>query len=405
MKAISGKPLAWILTVVYFASYVTRINFAAIVQEIVSDLGYEKTAMSVILVVISITYGVGQLINGWLGDKIKPDLMILAGLSVATLMNLLFPVCRGSILLLAILWGINGFAQAMMWPPMVKILVSASDSDTYNYSVIRIYWGSSFGTILVYLVSPLIISLVGWEFVFVFCAIIGGSAIVLWQTVRSRINTEAVIDDESSNEEEDPTGQRFPASAAFPIALISVAIIMQGMLRDGISSWMPTYLSEVFSLDNETSILLTVSLAIFSIAIISFTGTIYKKHFENEVVLGGVLFAVATVSSLLLYLLFNNGVALAVVLMMLINGCMHGINLMLITHVPKRFKKYGNISTISGAINSCTYIGAAISTYLIALLSEVIGWHGTIAVWGAIAFVGVACCFAAAMRWKKFYNE
>ena len=83
----------------------------------------------------------------------------------------------------------------------------------------------------------------------------------------------------------------------------------------------------------------------------------------------------------------------------------HGVNLMLITHVPKRFKKYGNISTISGAVNSCTYIGSAIFTYAVALLSEKIGWQSTVGVWALIALLGTACCFVAAGPWKKFYQE
>ena len=106
-KSIGGKPLAWLLTAVYFASYVTRINFAAIIQEIVTDMGYEKAALSVVLVVISITYGVGQIINGRLGDKIPPDIMILIGLVVSTVANLLFPLFIDSIPVMAVLWGIE----------------------------------------------------------------------------------------------------------------------------------------------------------------------------------------------------------------------------------------------------------------------------------------------------------
>ena len=75
---------------------------------------------------------------------------------------------------------------------------------------------------------------------------------------------------------------------------------------------------------------------------------------------------------------------------------------MLISHVPKRFKKYGNISTISGAINSCTYIGSAIATYGVAKLSEIVGWRNTVGVWTIIAVFGTACCFIASRLWKKF---
>ena len=96
---------------------------------------------------------------------------------------------------------------------------------------------------------------------------------------------------------------------------------------------------------------------------------------------------------------------MAVLMMTLITGCMHGVNLMLITHVPKRFKKYGNISTISGAVNSCTYIGAAISTYGVAVLAEQIGWRWTVGVWALIALAGTLACALAAKPWKRFYNQ
>ena len=402
IKRIGGKPLAWLLTAVYFASYVTRINFAAIIQEIVTDMGYEKAALSIVLVVISITYGAGQIINGKLGDKIRPDLMILMGLIISTAANLLFPLFISSIPVMAVLWGVNGFAQAMMWPPMVKILVTATDTETYNYAVVRVSWGSSIGTIFVYLSAPLIISLVGWRAVFYTSAAVGVAMAIVWQMLRGRISADTSV---KEAEVTTPERFRFPKEAICPILFIAAAIIFQGMLRDGISSWMPTYLSEVFHLDNETSILLTVSLAIFSIITSAIAGAAYKKYFKNEVMLGGVIFAISAIASLLLYLLFDFGIAVTVVLMMIVNGCMHGINLMLITHVPKRFKKYGNISTISGLINSCTYIGAAISTYGIALLSESVGWRGTIGVWLVIAVLGTACCFVSAVPWKKFYKE
>ncbi len=97
---------------IYFVNYVTKINFAAAIQEIIADLGYEKSALSIILVVLSITYGVGQIIHGQIGDKIKPENLIFAGLILATSMNLFFPLASGSIPMMTVLWAINGFAQA-----------------------------------------------------------------------------------------------------------------------------------------------------------------------------------------------------------------------------------------------------------------------------------------------------
>ena len=36
---ITGKPLAYLLSLVYFTSYMTRKNFATVLQQVVTDTG------------------------------------------------------------------------------------------------------------------------------------------------------------------------------------------------------------------------------------------------------------------------------------------------------------------------------------------------------------------------------
>ena len=403
---IVGKRLAWLLTLIYFTSYVTRINFAAIVQAVITDTGYEKASLSIILVGLSITYGLGQIINGRLGDVFKPVNMIFCGLSVATVVNLLFPFASSSIVFMAVLWAINGFAQAMMWPPIVKILVSSSDEKMYSYSVIRVSWGSSFGTILVYLTAPLIISLLGWKAVMYASAILGAAVSVFWFIIKGRIGVSSEAVEQISESTVEQKKFKLPSVAILPLAFIALAIIFQGMLRDGVTSWMPTYLKEVFGYADEISILCTLSLAVFSIFAFTVIGEIYKRLFKNEVACAAVIFGIAVVGCVVMFVLYNlSGAVFTIFMLALITGLMHGVNLMLISYVPKRFKKYGNISTISGAVNSCTYIGSAIFTYAIAVLSEKIGWQNTVGVWAVIAALGTTCCLIAVPLWKRFINK
>lgn len=399
-KAIGGKKLAWALTLIYFSSYVTRINLAAVISEVVTATGFARTELAVALTCLSATYGVGQIVNGMLGDHVKPQNLILTGLIIATCINLAFPLLAASPLLMAILWGINGFAQAMMWPPIVKILVANMDDNMYSYAVVRVSWGSSIATIAVYLVAPLIIGIAGWQGVFFFSALIGAIVTVLWFFMRRRIAVPQMQQGKDL-----AAKAHIPQKALFPMAFIALGIIFQGMLRDGVTSWMPSYLAEIFNLGNRTSIFCTVSLAVFGMLSYSVATALYKRFFSNEVTCGGVVFAISIAAAALLFLFFDGGAVLTILLMATITSCMHGVNLMLITHVPKRFKKYGNISTISGAINACTYIGSAIFTYAVALLSEKIGWQHTVGVWAIIALLGTVCCFIAARPWRKFYQE
>ena len=404
-KMITGKRLAWLFAYVYFASYVTRINFSAVIQEVVTDTGYEKSALSVILVCMSISYGIGQIINGWIGDRIKPQNLIFIGLITSTSINIIFPFFSSSIPVMCVLWTINGFAQAMMWPPIVKIMVNTMDEATYNSASVIVSLGSSIGTIAVYLVSPLIISVLSWEFVLYTSAVVGLISVILWAFIKGRIYDESAISLPSVNSSAKKVKFTFPKSAVFPIIFIALAIICQGMLRDGVTSWMPSLLSDTFDMGNSASILCTVSLAIFSMISFILAGAFYKKLFKSEVACAVALFGMCAVSALLLSIFLSTGAIAAIIFMTLITGATHGINLMLIGHVPKRFRKYGNISTISGAINACTYIGSAIATYGIAKISEIYDWQLTTIVWFGIAVVGFVCCLIAMSKWKNFINK
>lgn len=404
-KPILGKPLAWLLTLVYFSSYITRKNFATILQQVISETGLAKDTLSIVLVCMTVAYGVGQIVNGRLGDHFKPTNMIFCGIILATAVNLIFPFAAGSVVLMAILWSINGYAQSMMWPPIVKILVSNCDDEMYGYSVVRISWGSSFATIALYFLAPLVIALTGtWKAMFFVSAAVGLLMLIAWFFLKGRILSES----QKAEATKDTTPQKqfhIPRAALLPMVFIILGIIFQGMLRDGVATWMPTYLADVHAMSNQESILSGVFPAIFSIACFSISGALYRRFFTNEVVCGAVIFGVAVLAAGTLFLLFGKSSVVAILCMTLITGCMHGTNLMLITHVPKRFKKYGNISTFAGIVNACTYVGEAIFMYGIAVIADRFDWRVCIGVCFAIAVLGTLCVVIAARPWKRFIEK
>ena len=401
-KLTNVQKITYLFAFIYFASYVTRINFAAVIQEVVMQTQYEKSALSIVLVCLSISYGLGQIVNGWLGDKTKPQNLIACGLVVATVVNFIFPLVSFSIPLMSALWTINGFAQAMIWPPIIKILVAKLTEEEYGYSVIRISSGSSIGVILVYLLSPLLISAWGWESVFVVCALLGLLATVFWFAVKNTVAGERSEKVEDTSKSSAFTSFKLPKEAVVPMVFIMIAIVFQGMLRDGVTTWTPSYLSEVFNMPSEMSILCTVSLAVFTIVSYYGGGWVYKRFFKNEVACGVCMYAFALVFALALYIFFDAGALLAVVCLTMITAAIHAVNLMLITHVPKRFKKYGNISTVSGIVNACTYVGSAIFTYGVAALAENYDWRFTVGVWCILVVLGMTCAFIASKYWNKF---
>lgn len=77
----------------YLISYLTRVNYAAVVTEIADAEGILRSVASLALTGSAVTYGVGQLLSGWLGDRIQPRTLVFCGLLTTLLTNLLIPLC------------------------------------------------------------------------------------------------------------------------------------------------------------------------------------------------------------------------------------------------------------------------------------------------------------------------
>lgn len=383
--------LAWLFAITYMLSYMTRNNFSAIVAEMETATGLERSALSMSLTGSFITYGAGQVISGVAGDRISPKRLVTLGLLLTVAMNFAIPLCRTPWQMLAV-WCVNGFAQSFMWPPIVKLMVAMFDSDAYKHASLRVQWGSSMGTMAVYLVSPLLIWLFSWRSVFVFTGLCGIVGVIGWNRLLHEPKDLLTGKKESSAA---ATKQLFT-----PVMLaVMCAIIMMGMLRDGITTWMPSYIAETYRLSNVISILTGVLLPIFSILSARAAEGLHRKAFRNPLLCAGMIFGVGTAAALLLYFLFDWSAAASVILAALLTGCMHGVNFMLISMLPAYFRKYGNTSTVSGVLNACTYIGSALSTYGVAVLSTGIGWDGTILLWFCIALVGTALCLLCVKPW------
>ncbi len=406
-KNISKKArgIAYLCMAVYFASYIMRNNFAVMLVKICSDMGVAKSALAVVITGMTVTYGIGQVVSGFLGDKIPPRAIITGGLLLAVACNVTMFFAE-SIALMTVIWCINGVAHALLWPPIVRLLSSGLTDSEYNYAVVRVSWGSSVATILMYLICPLLLTFMGWRSIILLFALIGALVTAIWLLFSPRFITEK----ENSGEEiscDIKETKPLPRYVILPMIAIMIGIILQGVLRDGVTNWMPSLMNESFGLGEELSILSTVILAVFSMISFSFAAFIHERFFKNEVTCAAVIFGFSTLSALLLYLShsFFGGAILSALLLALIVGGMHGINLMLITIVPKRFVRSGKVSTFSGILNACTYIGAAIATYGIAALAERFDWGVTILVWAAVALLGCLVCFSIVPVWCKFKKE
>lgn len=391
-----ASKLILLCSVIYCISYITRINFKAVLLPIMTETGYAKSELSIALAGLFVAYGAGQLISGYFGDRIQPKYLISGGLITTAAMNLLIPFC-GNNILMTVVWTVNGLAQAFMWPPLVKLMSDQMNMEDYTRGTVGVNWGGSIGTILVYLGAAALVAWIAWESVFyasALCAVIG---LIVWWFLCPTIDMKPVVKAEAKIV---PTTKR-PLSLM--ICLLG-AIVMMGILRDGVDTFMPVYIDEQYHLGDAVSILAGVAMPVFALICQQTAGILFNKVFKDAFRSAFFIFIVGTLTAAALYFtnLFGGNVILSVFLLALLTGCMHGVNMNLICILPPILAGNSKVSSVSGLLNSFTYVGSAISMYVIPMIAENADWSTTILMWIGFAVVGTVLNLVCLPIWKTY---
>ncbi|PJB27549.1 hypothetical protein CO111_04735, partial [Candidatus Desantisbacteria bacterium CG_4_9_14_3_um_filter_50_7] len=111
------------LWVTYASFYLCRVNLAVAIPKIIEDTGFTRSAMGLLGSIFFVVYAAGQFINGQLGDRWNPRFLILTGAICSACASILFGF-SSVFAVMAVLWGMNGYFQAMGWSSCVKVLTN-----------------------------------------------------------------------------------------------------------------------------------------------------------------------------------------------------------------------------------------------------------------------------------------
>ena len=417
--------LCFLCCLAYFMSYLTRLNYAACMVELQQVLGIGKSIAGLPVTMCFLSYGAGQLVCGFLGDRLNPKGMIFAGLAGSAVCNLLVAACPRMEVIIPV-WCVNGFFQSMLWPPMVRIMAEMLSDKWYRQSCVLVSMASALATIAIYVLAPVCIQVSGWEGVFILPGALGVMAAFFWIVNTRRlgmagerqvspeaaVSPKATVKTETAVLREAATGsEAVTVSTTFlqlfteaPLLLILLAIILQGTLRDGMTTWMPVYMNEVFGMSSAKSILSAAALPVFGV-VSTLLASMLLSRLKSEVFTAALLFGVGMSASVFLLPFYNGYPAVCILMMTLITGCMHGVNLMLISRVPGHFTGFGKVSTVSGILNAATYIGSSLSTYGFGAVADSAGWRTVILLWAGIALLGAVLMLLAKRRWGQFCGK
>ncbi len=388
---------------VYFFNYFCRYNFAASLASMIEGLDTTKTLISIALTGNAITYGAGQAICGILGDKISPRYFISIGLIGSALCNLAIGLVS-SVPAVWVLWAINGIVQAMIWPALMRAMTEQLSRRAFMIAAPAVSYACNLSTFVVYMcLVPLCLSFASWRMAFIIPGVITLLMGVAWFVLLPLLSKK---EESVKKEATAVVGQAGFLKAVLRAGLpfIFICVLLQGILRDGVSEWMPSFIIDTYNLGDASAVMTAAVLPAFSILCVFVTVNIYKR-LKNEQLASLVLWGASALAAVILFFFYRSSALVAVGAMALLNGSMHGINHLLTGRISPYFAKYGRVSTVTGIINCFPYIGSAIAAPLSALLSDTLGWGAVLLMWLAVAAAGLLLTAIHLRRYTRFITE
>ena len=394
---------------VYFISYIGRMNYSAAMPDIIGSGRLTMQQAGSLSTAFFICYAAGQLVNGFLADRTKPENLIFAGLGLSALANMFMPLVPSYISALG-LWAVNGYALSMLWPPIIRIFADMFDGRTMIKCGVHITSSMAAGSLCAYLLASVLIRFFGWQAVFFVASCLLVTIGVVWHLVFAYVKrrreeygvtqtADELIQKENitspANHKKNFT--KYLLGSGIFILLLPVAI--HGAIKDGVTAWIPTMLTQTFAAPAYMAVLTASVLPIVNLSGAYMANYLFKRWIKNEILCAAVFFAMALAGIVGIILVGSVNILLTTMLFSVITASILAINVLMINLVPLRFHQMRRTATISGLFNAVAYVGSAITAAGIGWLVSGFSRNVVMACFAVLVIgAGAVCLFGGRIR-------
>ncbi|MEG1869150.1 MAG: MFS transporter, partial [Clostridiales bacterium] len=240
--------------VTYIMVYLCRLNFSSAVLKISAAMDVTTAAMGVVGSLFFIAYALGQLINGFIGDRVSPVKFIIVAIIGTGAINIAMTFAD-SLWLIKILWVLNGYFQSVFWGSCNRLLSYYYGSQEHHI----ISTGMSLSMVMSYILSWAILGKLlvesSWQNYFLIPGIIAGFMLIVWFIFAKFEKT--VFTSTAKNQ----TLNRKDLLATMNkelLWLICLTCIFTGLVKEGIGLWAPVIFLTILGGNINQSLLLIV---------------------------------------------------------------------------------------------------------------------------------------------------
>lgn len=384
-----------LFSLLYCCLYCTRNNLSAVSAVLISDLNWSKADLGIITGIYFWTYGFGQLINGRLSELAGPKRFLLVSSVASIVLNLLFAYQR-NLFFMAIIWGINGYVQAMAWPAGMSMLSKWWPGNKRGFATGFALAMSGLGQVITTLSVVIGLSLLPqlqWRSAFIiptaFPLVMCIIFMIFCKAYPSDIGLNDYIEENEKKARKEAEHKAILESKGTLYPYITMlknkkfriwifVAFLQGLIRYGLVSWIPLYYVEKFGVDVTSGLLqslaLPMGMAIGTLVVPWLTDTFCPDNRIEAASISGIIAtlsigAFAFLNPTIIWqmiiielLLFVAGFAIYAV-----TGCVWAFS----TDIGGRMFS----GTAAGILNFSQYMGAAIQAILYGFLLDTFGWN------------------------------
>ena len=384
----------------YLMSYYMR-NILGVVTPMLlgADIGYTKESVALLSSVYMIVYAAGQLVNGFIGDVLRPKYMVLAGYTFGG-----FALCGFTLvpqgLPQVICFALLGFGFSMLRGPLVKTISENTLPAHARVCCVFFSFSCHFGP----LIASALAYFLDWVAVFRVSGIVSFIVALGGFAVLSLLEKKGYVKPMAS-----PEGAKKKTGAAGIFAIFTyprfVMYMLIGMVVEiaasSITFWIPTYINQYLLFDEKTAGLIFSAIALLKSVCPFCTLFLFHLLGENDVRLMRILFLIGTGFFIVMFFCpatvrFANLLCLLLALMAIsiASSTLWSI------YVPS-LAKSGKVSGANGILDCSGYIGASAANLCFAKIQSVFDWHGLIIAWIAVALIGTVITVFAAKKPEK----
>ena len=374
MKNSKSNWLIFMCWLVYTSSYLGRYSYNSNMVSIINYYQINHASAGLVTTFFFFAYGIGQIINGLCckyynkRGTIGLVLIVSAFINFVAFFDIPFACMK-------YLWLLNGFLQSFIWPLLIYILASQLKQQELKKSVVVMGTTVACGTLFIYGISALFALFNGFKYVFLLSFILMFLVGICWLIFYPKLTCNPIIKEKIENDSQQNIQHHIEKSVLIILMVLAFLAIINNLLKDGLTIWLPSILQEKYHFSDSLSISLTLILPILGTL-----GTILavslSKKINSIINLVSLLFLLSTISLTIIIFFFKTPYWFIVLFFFgLISLFMHGINNIITSMAPLFLRNKINSGMVAGILNGFCYVGSTISSYLLGVIVDHYGWN------------------------------